>query len=62
MAFTEEAHLVTKCLRRHIQYLGGPKHRLPTLDQPDRLPLEFQGVFAPILTVFAFAHFVIFHV
>ena len=39
------------------------KRRIDTardiLDQPDRLQLEFQGVFAPLLTVFAFAHFVI---
>lgn len=59
LAFTTEANPVAKCLCRHTQYLGGHRHRLPTLDQAHRLQLEFQGVFAPLLTVFAFAHFLI---
>lgn len=37
--------------------LGCHRHRLPTFDQAHRLKPEFQGVFAPGLSVFSLAHF-----
>ena len=59
LAFIAEANPVAQGLHRHAQYLGGHRRRLPAFDQAHRLQLEFQGVFAPGLSVFSLALFVI---
>ena len=57
LAFLTEANPVAQRLHRYAQHLGRHRHRLPALDQPHRLKLEFQSVFSPGLSVFSLAYF-----
>ncbi len=56
LALFAQAHPIAQGLHRHAQDLGRHRYRLPTLDQTHRLQLEFQGVFAPGLSVFSLAY------